>query len=51
MTRMTLAGAAIDHNSHISRTPGTLPLERLIALNRRYDRTDLFRLDHNIPVD
>ncbi|HYI23167.1 MAG TPA: BBE domain-containing protein, partial [Candidatus Limnocylindrales bacterium] len=30
---------------------GAAKLERLVALKRQYDPTNLFRLNHNIPVD
>ena len=44
-------GPGLDTRQSALTAYGASKLERLVELKRRYDPTNLFRLNHNIPVD
>jgi FAD/FMN-containing dehydrogenase len=43
--------SGVDPRAQALAAYGAAKLERLIALKRRYDPANLFRLNHNIPID
>ena len=44
-------GTASDARASALSLYGSAKLERLVALKRRYDPDNVFRLNHNIPPD